>query len=348
MTNLTIILIVLLILIRFLIGLRLFASAQRNSLPNLRTLAFQLISISFALLFSPLPNSPLGSLPISLPIFIGGTLISQALLIVFNQETFYKDKQSSAVRWSWAIFALTGLMTIYGVAVSESAFNQSPWVAAYILSQIVIWAWHGQIAYQARAGLKNQPAVEDWVKTRYLLIVAYAIIFILGALGSAVRILLAGGTVITTLGNVAAIVTLLAQIIGVSLQFLVWVMPEGFRLWLNRNYKARLDEYSQSQTRAILNILGNALARDTGLTEIGAMWALRQIIAKRIGTEEPEAVVKQINQLTYQDWETTLKNPELAKLLASQGLSTTKLHQALENAGKALIEKQSLFTIEAR
>jgi hypothetical protein len=346
MENLILILLFLTLLLRFLIGVQLFSSSKQNNLPNLRWLAGYFCLNAFNLLFAPHPLNPLGGLPFSLALFILPVVASQGLLILFNQDTFYKDQKSPAL-WFWVLFALTSLGAMFGIAVSESNFNQSPWVAVYILSQIFIWVWHAWIAYRAWSGLADKVSVQDWVKSRYLLIVAYPLVFVLGSLGSAARIIFAGGSNLSPLGSSMALLTLATQSLSVILQYLVWAMPAGFRAWLNRNYQTRVDEYSHEHTRAILHLLGSAMSQGSGITEFAALRVLRQTIGVLLGTEDSQLIEARILQMGYPEWDALLKNAELVRLLL-QYSNTSSINIALENARNTLIKEQSLFTLEAR
>jgi hypothetical protein len=334
------------LLIRFLIGVRLFSSSRLNNLPNLRWLAWYFFVNAFNVLFAPHPFNPLGNQTFSLALFVLPVLVTQALLILFNQDTFYKDKKSPAL-WFWAVFAITSLGTIYGVAISPSSSEQSPWVAIYIISQILIWSWHAQVAYRAWLGIASEPMVEDWIKTRYLLIAAYPIVFVIGSLASAVRIVLAGGAGLSQLGIIMAATTLFTQFASVVMQYMVWVMPESFRVWLNRNYQTRLNEYSETQSRAMLQMIGASISRDANISQFTSLRAVRQVIGKMIETEDHEVIEQYFNGMGYKGWVAVLQTPEIARQLSivSAGADVDK---ALENAIKMLVEKQSLFTIESK
>lgn len=340
------ILLIVTLLIRFLIGIRLFASAKINNLPNLRWLAGYFFANAFIVIFSPHPYNPLGSLPFSLALFVLPLLLTQAALILFNQDTFYKDKESPA-RWFWMAFGITSIGTIYGVAVSPSNAAQSPWVATYIISQFLIWSWHAQIAYRAWTGLINEPTVEDWVKSRYILIPTYSAAFLIGSVGTVVRIVFTGGAGADAVGIAAAAVTLIAQFVSVVLQYLVWVMPESFRAWLNRDYQTHLSEYSEKQSHAILQLIGASISRDANINQMTAVRAVRNAIGRIINSDAPDAIEKHISEMGYKQWVDVLHSYELVKQisLVNAGVSIERI---LENTIKTLVEKQSLFTIEAK
>jgi hypothetical protein len=334
------------LVIRFLIGARLFVSSRQNNLPNLQWLALYFFVNAFNILFAPHPYNPLGNQSFSLAMFVLPVLVTQILLILFNRDTFYKDKQSPAI-WFWVIFAITSIGTIYGVAISPSSSEQSPWVATYVISQLLIWLWHAQVAYQAWSGIARERTVEDWVKSRYLLIAAYPLVFVIGSLASAIRIVFTGGAGTDTLGITAAAVTLFAQFISVVMQYLAWVLPETFRLWLNRDYHTRLKEHSEHQSRAILQMIGASISRDAKVNQISSLMAVRHVIGKMINAESAEVIEKHISKMGYQEWLSVLQNPELAKHLALVS-AAKNMDVIVENATRTLVEKQSLFTIESK
>jgi hypothetical protein len=340
------ILLIITLAIRVLIGVRLFSSAKENNLPNLRWLAWYFCANAFIVFFSPHPYNPLGNLSFSLALFVLPLLLTQIALVLFNQDTFYKDKPSPA-RWFWAAFALTSLGTIYGVVVSPSNSEQSPWVATYLISQFLIWSWHAQVAYQAWSNLAGEHSVEDWIKTRYLLIPAYSIAFLIGAVGTAVRIIFTGGAGNNPVGITSAAVTLIAQFISVVLQYLVWVMPVPFRAWLNRNYQTHLNEYSEHQSKAILQMIGASISRDANVNQFIALHTIRQAIGKKISSDNSEAIEKHISGMGYKEWVDLLHSYELTKQISLVNTGSG-IDRIIENANKTLIEKQSLFTIESK
>lgn len=91
------------------------------------------------------------------------------------------------------------------------------------------WIWHTQIAYQACRAIASDDVVEDWVKVRYQLMIVYCVVgFVVAA---PVSIGLLWPEIVSI--RVLVVVGILT---GLICQFLVWVLPEGFRRWINRNY----------------------------------------------------------------------------------------------------------------
>ncbi len=335
-----------LILIRFVTGLRLLISGRMNHLPNLIWLSVSMFVTVIILLFAPVEGNPLANLPISLWIFTVGSFLGQASLIIFNQLTFYKDRKSPVV-WIWAIFILCSGLATYGVFVSESNFKQSPWVAASSPVAAIIWIWHGWLAYQALNRLASEQSVEDWIKTRYRLIIAYSIVLTIGAIASIIRNFFAGGALQSSLGSLMATISLITQIVSITLLFLVWVMPEGFRQWLNRNQQARSEEQIHGQAQAILNIVGSAMCEDTRLTKITTIYALRKAIGQEINTEDSKKIEAHMVNMGYDAWSAFLDSPKLSTLIQNS-LPAASPRDVIKKGKHALVEKQSLFTLQAK
>lgn len=339
------ILLILLIFLRLIIGIRLLISAQQNKLPNLNWLAFHFLSQFVGLLFAPTEGNPFGNFSFSLLLFIGLTVASQGFLIQFNHATFYRN-QKSPVNWFWLAFVLGTIITLYGIFISESNYHQSPWVAAYIPVQWLIWGWHGYIAYQALSKIKQESAIEDWVKARYRLLTTYAIFMIIGTIASFIRIVIAGGSALTLLGTLTGIFTIIAQIITVTGQFLVWVMPEAFRRWLNRHQQARTEAMAQEQAMMVFNLLVATLAETTGLTKLNSALALRKAIGHSRPADTPVTLEAHIAQMGYADWLVFLTSSDLQRMIIS---STKKdVYEVLQTLKQTLIEKQSLFTLQSK
>jgi|GEM_PF-2190673 len=335
-----------LIIIRFVTGVRLLITGRRNKLPNLIWLSVSMFVTVVILLFTPLEGNPLGNLPISLWITTGGAFVGQAALIVFNQLTFYKDRKSP-VAWIWASFIVCTVVATYGVVISESNANPSPLAAASAPCAVLIWVWHGWLAYQALKQVSSEKSVEDWVKSRYRLIVAYSIVLTIGAIASVIRNFFVGGAALESpLGTVLAVTSLITQLVSMVLLFLVWVMPESFRLWLNRNQQKHIDEQVYEQAMSLLNILGAALAKGTPKTKEMMIYGIRKIVGETIDTSDSKKIDAHIVSLGYEEWLAFLNDPEF--YLYIKDVAIVNPRNALANAKQALIENQSLFTMQAK
>ncbi len=334
-----------LIIIRAITGVRLLMSGRKNNLPNLIWLSASMLVTVIVLLFAAVEGNPLANLPFSLFVFTVGSIIGQACLIVFNQLTFYKDRKSPVVS-IWVIFSILSAMALYGATVSESNFKQSGWTAASSPVAVLIWGWHGLLAYQALRKLAPEKRVQDWVKARYQLIVTYSIVLVIGALASIIRNFFAGGGLQSSLGSLMAVISLITQITSVTLLFLVWAMPEAFRLWLNRNYQKRQDTQASEHALAIMDILGTAMSKETELTKILAVRGIRKLIAQKIDTDDSRKIEAHLIAYQYDDWLAFLNEPELNRYIKDTALVNPS--KVLENAKYTLIENQSLFTLQAK
>ncbi|MBN2002826.1 MAG: hypothetical protein JXA21_05675 [Anaerolineae bacterium] len=236
-----IILLYILILMQIVIGAVLFNSAHQNRQPNLYWLSLVFFFASVTAIFIPLGGSPPGETSASLWLNQALSVLGKIWVILFIHTTFYTNKASPT---GWVLAAMVPLiaMTLYGVAVTRDIFNQSPWITANNVSTVLIWAWHSWVAYQGWHSVANEAGVADWVKSRYLMMVTYSLLVAVGGVASVIRVAFGGGAGTTAIGILLGALALLCQIGSVTLQFLTWVMPEGFRRWLNRNYHEEPEE----------------------------------------------------------------------------------------------------------
>jgi len=230
-----------LILMQLVIGAVLFNSAHRNRQPNLYWLSLLFFTAVLTAIFIPLAGSPPGETPASLWINQVLSAFGKIWVIIFIHTTFYTNKASPA-GWVLAMMLLLIAMTLYGVAVTRDNFNQSPWIATSNIGTIVIWGWHSWVAYQGWRSVAREAGVADWGKARYRMMIAYSLLVAVGGVTSIIRVAFGGGSGATVIGTLMGLVALLCQIGSVTLQFLTWVMPEGFRRWLNRNYREAPEE----------------------------------------------------------------------------------------------------------
>lgn len=227
----------LMIILRLWTAVALFMAGRQNKLPNLYWLAGAFAVFATAVAFAPTAGNPLGTWSGSLWVFAAGNVPSMAMTSLFVSKTFY-PKRSSPLPWMLGIVTVLGGLTLWGVALSTSAAQQHPLVASIQVLICVVFGWQGWAGYQAWRGVANEKMVEDWVKGRYQLIIGYSGCQFAASLCSFVRIVGAGGSTASTLGNVMALVTLVANIGVVILSYLAWAAPRNYYQWLNRNYKA--------------------------------------------------------------------------------------------------------------
>lgn len=341
-------LLIVFILLRAIIGVRLLWVARQNKLSNLYWLAVQFIFVAIGALFVPTAGNPVANFPFSLWLFLSFTgPIPQILNITFTQTTFYQNRKSPV----WLFVGLSTIsivISLYGAAISQSNYEQNPLVAWNNVGILITWFWHGWAAYEAFTAVAKDEAVEDWVKARYQLIIAYTIIFGVAAIGSLVRVYAGGGSTVTPLGNAMGILTLLSQIVGVTVQFLVWVMPENFRNWLNRNQKAREIARIHQKAIAIFDIIGGAMSKGTGVSKMLALFAIRKTIGAKLKTDNEALIEAHVLQMNYNEWLQLLKEPELFRLLKNVTPSGGSPQEIVMKAETVLIERQSLFTLQAK
>ena len=337
------ILLLILIILRLVIGIRLVRLARQNSLSNIYWLAILFLLHGVGLLFTPAPGNPLSNFPFSLWIF---TLVSQfapqIFVIAFNHTTFYQGRKSP-LWWfvgAYVVFLLIGLYILINL---RPGGDPTPLLALTNIMATVVWSWHARSAALVLGGLSKEAAVEPWIKSRYRLIIAYSIAMAISAAGSLLRTFIAGADATSLLGNVMAIISLIAQIVAVSLQFLAWVMPENFRRWLNREQHAK----GSSQQLGMMSILGIAMVEGTGLKSLACLYALRSTVEKRSGIEDSAALQAYINKMSYNEWEAVFQHSELQRILTNSGADNATTEHAIANARQALVEKQSLLTFSA-
>jgi hypothetical protein len=318
-------------LLRLAVAIPLLLTARQHHLTNLYWLSAEFFGLVIAV-----PFSAAGTL--SLPwIFWTFISLSEIALIMFIHTTFHR-RRASPMPVIMGL-ALAGLMGgVYGNATNN--FILSAW-SVYPIA-ILIWGWHSLVAYRDYRNVAQEPAAEEWVKARYQLMITYAILDCLSAIG---------GTLITTelmVAPLGALIVVGINFASVIVQILVWVMPERFRLWLNRHQPARAAELVDKEAITILGLLSAAMSHGTGLTFLLCGWAIRALIGKQIGTEDSHAINQYVLAMNYQAWASLLEQPDLRGYLQSRVSSAGNINQAIENAKQALIEKQSLFTLMAK
>jgi hypothetical protein len=253
-------------------------------------------------------------------------LLGDLAMVLFVQQTFYRDRKSP----SW--FFILSALGVFGVGLSlvfqlrdEPVFNP------------FVWGWLASVALRAYRQLAADPHVEDWIKARYRLVITYSFM------------LMASVALPLALGLYPAAIppaNMLISAIAIFLQYLVWVMPEGFRKWLNRKQGVHTEEEVHQQALAIFEILGTAMAEGTGLSKIIALFAIRKAISKEIKTEEPTKIEAYALAMGYEAWSALLNDADLNLILKNSSINVNP-DEVIERAKRALIEKQSLFTMQA-
>lgn len=200
-----------LIVVRTLIALQLVRASRDKGLLNLRWLA-----LHFA--FACLGDIALRFLA-SRWMFALGQALGEMSLIMFIHQTFYKDRKSP-----YRIFL--GIAAIYAVAGMAIGLNK-PMPPSPTPVNPFDWGWLIVVSYQVYKQTRADQHVEDWIKWRYRLVIAYAAILLISPINTTLNFLSPG-----LLPSSAW-----TQVVAGAIQYLVWVMPGAFKGFLNRNYR---------------------------------------------------------------------------------------------------------------
>jgi hypothetical protein len=224
------------LIVRLVTAVRLVVLARRSRQANMYWLAAQLFAVAIGLIFTPIPENPLGGQSVTnYFIFTISIPVAQLASILFIQTTFYRDRKSP-LWWYVGAFVVGSFIALYFMTQGEIGVPHP--LAAFVHASTVLTSfWQVQSANRALADISEVRDVEDWIKARYRLVTAYSICLIISGAANFARDYFAGGAVTNPLGGAMALLSLPLEITAVVIQFLAWVMPAGFRKWLNRNYQ---------------------------------------------------------------------------------------------------------------
>ncbi len=335
-------------LVRLVTALVLLRLSVQKNLPNLRWLALGFLTTVIDLPFAAAPYVPFVDKAIS--------YITYFCFAMFVVRTFYQGKRSPFVPF-WVVFTIFyipmfWLASQFMFEATGVAFPQNIFVAMpdnlpmrlferidsiiYGTLHISVWLWHAIAGFQASKIIAADGNVENWVKGRYRLIVIYSCLQAL-----------VGVTMISRpfVPSIAIVLTLLLVILTTTMQFLVWVMPEWFRLWLNR--EQRIKSVDGQQPLSVLDVFGFAMTDGTNLKSMTCFYAIRATVAKKIHSEDSDAIRAHINAMSYREWDVILNQAELRRILINGGADQPTADKAIEKARQALVEKQSLLTFKA-
>lgn len=161
-------------------------------------------------------------------IFAAGVLVVQPSLVMFIHETFYRDRRSPYL----VFLFLAIVVSVANLVMKAMGINADLATTLSAIQTAVVWLWHAMVAYRAYTSLAKQRFVADWVKARYRMMVTYAALAVVVQF-AVLRLYLPGPG-----ASIISIVAFLCAVTSVVFQFLVWVMPESFRRWLDRNYRS--------------------------------------------------------------------------------------------------------------
>ncbi len=223
--NWTTYILLVLVLARWVIAIQLTRVGLRQKLSNLLWLAAVFYITGTGDIFYVL--SPLTGTVWPWLASIG---LGEIALVMFIHLTFYRDRKSPVLIFMAIAIAFFVMDAFFAKgSVYFSPFN---------------WLWLIVAGYQAHKQIAADKAMEDWVKARYKLVVAYSV----AAMGSPILTIvsvmgmfvpaLAGWLFSPTIFPVVQLVNLSFTILGIVVEYLAWVMPEGFRRFLNRKYQA--------------------------------------------------------------------------------------------------------------
>ncbi len=333
--NTVLVLLVILGVVRFVIFTQVALTARRNNLANLYWLAafFGLSSI-YVLFANSTPPTPLSNAPI----FTLGGGFGQFCLALFVRSTFYPQHKNWDY-WLVGLFVADLIGVVYGLAASDNYF------AALVttVATIVNWTWHLVAAWRARQRIMADSGVEDWIKARYRLMIAYTVFGML----SGIQALLATSY---PAPQMPPIVTQSAIVFAAAtsiLQLLVWVTPEGFRRWLSRDQQVHSQARRQIQAQTIVTIVTASISEAEGSNiSIISARAIRDSVGKMIQSDDNDAIDTHLATMSYNDWDALLSGGDLPQLI--HNISGKNVAEAMTATRRMLAERQSLFTMSAR
>jgi len=220
---LTLIITWILVIARFIIAIQLTRVGRRENLPNLLWLAAFFYITGTGDIFFTLSTFTNFLWPFFLSVGLG-----EIMLVMFIHKTFYQDRKSPYLIFMFVavVFLLANIFSTF--FAFWSPFN---------------WIWLIVVANQAYKHVAINPMVEDWIKARYKLVIAYSLVTLFPPLYTilwivAMAIQPLADLIFSPVGGIIALVVNVGfSTVGVVLAYLAWVMPEKYRLYLNRNYQ---------------------------------------------------------------------------------------------------------------
>jgi hypothetical protein len=162
-----------------------------------------------------------------------GVGLGEIAMVIFIHQTFYRGRKSP-----WLLFM--------GIAILVTITNvYLPLVNPYYFPSFspFNWIWLIVAGLQAYKQIAADANVENWIKTRYKLVIAYSALALLAPIQSIfyiIALLFPSETpfYMTPLSLVMNYTVFVATMVVVVLQYLAWVMPKAYMRFLNRNYQA--------------------------------------------------------------------------------------------------------------
>ncbi|MHA2295946.1 MAG: hypothetical protein ACXAEU_03585 [Candidatus Hodarchaeales archaeon] len=230
------------IAVRFTIGVKLLSVSRRTNMKNLQTLSIVFLLNSLALAFT---------LDFINQFILFYLMIDIAMVfhLLFTKQTFFADLKSpfKVILSLTIVFAVLNVITAGIYALDDTLENISLISRIFFaLATYVVWGWFFQVAYTSYKRIAPNRSVEDWIKARYRLMIYYAVFILIPV------------TLLIFSTSQEDMFTILAAVIAIAswtLQFIVWVMPERIRVYLNRNYTTSSHEEESQSDDEIMKAL---------------------------------------------------------------------------------------------
>ncbi|MCP4762535.1 MAG: hypothetical protein GY870_12210 [archaeon] len=221
------IIVIFFIILRFIVGIVLVNRANKKGLTNLYYLAIQLLVQCIGYLFyTSFFNN----------IFMFNVFMTTLFIpfIIFVDKTFYQGKKSPFKIMLVAVIVLT-ILTCVLIGIYQFGPTQDLNIfflgrITYSIEMGITALWMVYSAADSYIKIKSKEDVEPWIKARYLLVMLY----MSSSFGIALVWPFFPYDMTITLPYLIGAIFLVILNFG---QFFAWVMPEGFKKWLNRNYK---------------------------------------------------------------------------------------------------------------
>ncbi len=222
--NSTEIMIILNTSMKLIIALSVVEKARRSGMKTLYFLSSVFITSSFVGIFNmdSIKN-------LTLAWSISG--ITQLLILIFIEQTFYKDKKSPFKLFLIIIVPIS-IITILNPVYSA---------AIYAINSSIVSVWFIIVAGNAYNEIKDSEFVEDWVKKRYKLIILYALLDIIANIAIPV-------VAVNPDSTLWMLIVFLSLDGALIVQFLAWVMPKRIMKFYNRNYTEETQESVEEVT----------------------------------------------------------------------------------------------------
>lgn len=317
-------------LLRLAVAVPLFQTARRNNLVNLYWLSAQFLALVIAVPFAA------AGVWDNRWLFWTFLSFSEIALIMFIHTTFRRERSSlMPIFMTLAVIGLFG--GAYGTLTNN--FELSAWMV--YPNAVLAWGWSLWESVRSYRNISGDLNTEDWIKSRYVMMIIYSGVDFTGAI---LGTLLTAGVWNSDMGSVIVVGINFTSVI---FQILTWVMPEGFRRWLNRNQQVHTQERIRDQAQAVLQFLSMAMCMETGLQPMLTGHALRTAVGKSIGADDSSKMEAQASRLGYDEWLALLDDPEVKRLI-SPVVTRENADKAIRNAKQALADRQSLFTLQAK